>query len=184
MQNTLDTGYRWSLGEKQQNTWAIIGNDTYRPSPWSLAKNFVSSILSRKRSGAITSTSRPSMEAPNPFSASSATMKFVFLCSLWYTSSAMSSNTGKTILNQFRYPVTLTFVQFGFIAMYCLLCMSPVVQLSKLRPPTKAIIRSTAPMAVFQVGGHIFSSVAIARIPVSTVHTIKVCFHYGSRRES
>ncbi|KAJ2962580.1 hypothetical protein NUW54_g14330 [Trametes sanguinea] len=49
-----------------------------------------------------------------------------------------------------------TFVQFGF-----------------LRPPNKAIIQSTLPMGVFQVGGHIFSSMAISRIPVSTVHTIK-----------
>ncbi|GJJ11516.1 hypothetical protein Clacol_005749 [Clathrus columnatus] len=57
--------------------------------------------------------------------------------------------------------------------MYCLLCMSPGVRLSQLRAPTKAVIQSTVPMAVFQVGGHIFSSVAIARIPVSTVHTIK-----------
>jgi hypothetical protein len=29
-------------------------------------------------------------------------------------------------------------------------------------------------MGLFQVGGHIFSSIAISRIPVSTVHTIKV----------
>jgi solute carrier family 35 protein E1 len=31
-------------------------------------------------------------------------------------------------------------------------------------------------MAAFQVGGHIFSSLAISRVPVSTVHTIKVSF--------
>ncbi|KAJ7140262.1 triose-phosphate transporter family-domain-containing protein [Mycena crocata] len=106
-----------------------------------------------------------------PVSASNS--KFVLLCSLWYTSSALSSNTGKAILTQFRYPVTLTFVQFGFVAGYCLLFMSPVVRFSRLRHPTKAIIRSTLPMGMFQVGGHIFSSLAISRIPVSTVHTIK-----------
>lgn len=103
------------------------------------------------------------------------TVRFILLCSLWYMSSAMSSNTGKAILTHFRYPVTLTFVQFGFVAGYCLLFMSPVVPFSKLRRPTAAIIRNTAPMAVFQVGGHIFSSFAMSRIPVSTVHTIKVC---------
>ncbi|KAI0075311.1 TPT-domain-containing protein [Panus rudis PR-1116 ss-1] len=95
------------------------------------------------------------------------------LKSLWYTSSALSSNTGKVILNQFRYPVTLTFVQFGFVAAYCLLFMSPVIRFSTLRKPTKAILQSTFPMGCFQVGGHIFSSMAISRIPVSTVHTIK-----------
>lgn len=101
------------------------------------------------------------------------TLQFIFLCALWYSSSALSSNTGKVILTQFRYPVTLTFVQFGFVAVYCLLFMSPVVQFSRLRMPTKAILRDTLPMGCFQVGGHIFSSMAISRIPVSTVHTIK-----------
>lgn len=100
--------------------------------------------------------------------------RFVLLCVLWYSSSALSSNTGKVILNQFRYPVTLTFVQFGFVAAFCLGFMSPAVNFSKLRAPSKAILRDTFPMGCFQVGGHIFSSMAISRIPVSTVHTIKV----------
>jgi len=101
------------------------------------------------------------------------TTRFIFLCSLWYTTSALSSNTGKAILTQFRYPITLTIVQFGFVALYCLLFMNPVVPFSRLRMPTKAIIRNTLPMGMFQVGGHMFSSMAISRIPVSTVHTIK-----------
>lgn len=109
--------------------------------------------------------------APSP-----SNVKFVFMCSLWYTSSALSSNTGKAILNQFRYPVTLTFVQFGFVAFYCLLFMSPIIRFSRLRQPTKAILKSTIPMGIFQVGGHVFSSMAISTIPVSTVHTIKVSF--------
>ncbi|KAF9563915.1 TPT-domain-containing protein [Agrocybe pediades] len=104
---------------------------------------------------------------------SSSNFLFILLCGLWYSTSALSSNTGKAILNQFRYPVTLTFVQFGFVAFYCLLFMSPLVRFTKLRMPTKAIIKSTLPMGLFQVGGHIFSSIAISRIPVSTVHTIK-----------
>ncbi|KAG2011424.1 hypothetical protein CC2G_011545 [Coprinopsis cinerea AmutBmut pab1-1] len=98
---------------------------------------------------------------------------FIFMCGLWYTSSALSSNTGKAILTQFRYPITLTFVQFGFVAAYCLLFMSPLVRFTRFRPPTKEIVFSTFPMGLFQVGGHIFSSIAISRIPVSTVHTIK-----------
>ncbi|KAF9047197.1 TPT-domain-containing protein [Hymenopellis radicata] len=111
---------------------------------------------------------RPLQRAPSPSS-----LKFIFMCSLWYTSSALSSNTGKAILNQFRYPVTLTFVQFGFIALYCLLFMSPAIRFSHLRPPTRAILKSTIPMGMFQVGGHVFSSMAMSTIPVSTVHTIK-----------
>jgi solute carrier family 35 protein E1 len=77
-------------------------------------------------------------------------------------------------MNQFRYPVTLTFVQFFFVASYCALFMSPLVGFSNFRKPTRAIFNATLPMGAFQVGGHIFSSMAISRIPVSTVHTIKV----------
>ncbi|KAI1793501.1 TPT-domain-containing protein [Ganoderma leucocontextum] len=104
---------------------------------------------------------------------SATTVRFVLMCCLWYTTSALSSNTGKSIMTTFRYPITLTFIQFGFVAAYCLLFMSPVVRFSKLRWPTKAILETTFPMGVFQVGGHIFSSMAISRIHVSTVHTIK-----------
>lgn len=107
--------------------------------------------------------------------ASASTSRFVALCILWYASSAMSSNTGKSIMNQFRFPVTLTIVQFAFVAAYSLLCMSPLIRFSTLRPPTVQLLKSTIPMGMFQVGGHMFSSMAISRIPVSTVHTIKVC---------
>lgn len=102
-----------------------------------------------------------------------ATIRFVSLCGLWYMSSAISSNTGKVILNNFRYPVTLTIVQFFFVSGFCVVC-SKVGIASRLREPTKPILRGTLPMAVFQVGGHIFGSLAISRVPVSTVHTIKV----------
>ncbi|KAG9128560.1 suppressor of loss of ypt1 [Ceratobasidium sp. 392] len=104
---------------------------------------------------------------------STSTQRFLALCSLWYLTSALSSNTGKSIMMQFRYPVTLTFVQFAFVSGYCAILMHPRFGMSTLRTPTRAIIRSTLPMAAFQVGGHIFSSMAISRVPVSTVHTIK-----------
>ena len=128
-----------------------------------------------RRSGGLTPAS---MTSPHLFSLPSwPTLRFMFLCGLWYASSALSSNTGKAILNQFRYPVTLTFVQFGFVAAYCMLFMSPIIRFSRMRRPTRAILKDTLPMGFFQVGGHIFSSMAISRIPVSTTHTIKVNAH-------
>ncbi|KAG6869207.1 hypothetical protein C0993_009070 [Termitomyces sp. T159_Od127] len=115
--------------------------------------------------------------SPKPFLSTapqaSSPVAFVLLCVLWYSTSALASNTGKAIFTQFRYPITLTFIQFGFVAIYCLLFMSPLIRFSKLRPPSWTIIQSTLPMGMFQVGGHMFSSIAISRIPVSTVHTIK-----------
>jgi len=136
--------------------------------------NFTS--ISRRASGLA--TRQPSLD----FGSSShllavpsfSTMRFVLLCGLWYASSALSSNTGKAIMVQFRYPVTLTFVQFGFVAAYCILLMSPIIRFTRMRRPTRAIFKDTLPMGCFQVGGHIFSSMAISRIPVSTTHTIKV----------
>ena len=118
--------------------------------------------------------SRSHLVSAKPLTSAPSTAIFVLLCSLWYATSALSSNTGKAILTQFRYPVTLTFIQFGFVAVYCLLFMSPFIQFSKLRMPTRSILQSTLPMGMFQVVGHMFSSIAISRIPVSTVHTIKV----------
>ncbi|KZT25262.1 TPT-domain-containing protein [Neolentinus lepideus HHB14362 ss-1] len=125
-------------------------------------------LSTARRRGALTQATPASLALP-----STTTVRFVLLCGLWYMSSAMSSNTGKAILNQFRYPVTLTLVQFGFVAGYCLLFMSPAVRFTRLRRPTREILTATLPMGMFQVGGHMFSSMAISRIPVSTTHTIK-----------
>ncbi|KAF7309863.1 Glucose-6-phosphate phosphate translocator 1 [Mycena indigotica] len=145
--------------------------------PWNDDEKPSFNDLSNRLRKTLSRYSRYWSPRPHPMSSSSSvpasSLKFVLLCSLWYTSSALSSNTGKAILMQFKYPVTLTFVQFGFVAAYCLLFMSPLVQFSRIRHPTQAILRSTVPMGMFQVVGHIFSSLAIARIPVSTVHTIK-----------
>ncbi|KAG1723837.1 triose-phosphate transporter family-domain-containing protein [Suillus paluster] len=136
----------------------------FRKRFYSIFPNSASTLSSRRSLGPLTT--------PSPSSAASTT-RFILLCSFWYTTSALSSNTGKTILMQFKYPVTLTIIQFAFVAGYCLLFMSPVIRFTKLRPPTGAILRSTLPMGMFQVGGHMFSSMAISKIPVSTVHTIK-----------
>ncbi|KAF8216765.1 triose-phosphate transporter family-domain-containing protein [Mycena galopus ATCC 62051] len=147
--------------------------------PWSDNENPAFNDLPSRVRKSLSRYTRYWFPRPNPIATSSlsavpaSSLKFVLLCTLWYTSSALSSNTGKAILNQFRYPVTLTFVQFGFVAGYCLLFMSPLVRFSHMRRPTRQIIQSTLPMGMFQVGGHIFSSLAISRIPVSTVHTIK-----------
>ncbi|KAG0251235.1 suppressor of loss of ypt1 [Mortierella polycephala] len=97
------------------------------------------------------------------------------LCLLWYLSSAVTNNIGKQIMNQFRYPVTLTFVQFVFVSFFCsLLGLGPgPFRMTTIRRPTKGILQMTAPLVGFQVVGHVFSSVAISRVPLSVVHTIK-----------
>ncbi|KAG6856216.1 hypothetical protein H0H87_006367 [Tephrocybe sp. NHM501043] len=158
----------------------ILDDKDDKYSPKAIASSSATYIMSLKAFfsrlwDSETSRSRPMSPKPSLTTApqTSSPIVFILLCALWYSTSALSSNTGKAILTQFRYPVTLTFIQFGFVGIYCLLFMSPLIRFSKLRAPNRAIIQSTLPMGMFQVGGHMFSSIAISRIPVSTVHTIK-----------
>ncbi|KAF8426577.1 triose-phosphate transporter family-domain-containing protein [Tirmania nivea] len=111
-------------------------------------------------------------------------VKLVVLCLIWYFVSGLSNTTSKSILNAFPQPVTLTVLQFAFVSGWCITLsflswiipgLSDLIPGMKngLRPPSRAIIRTTAPLSIFQVFGHIFSSVATGRIAVSLVHTIK-----------
>ncbi|KAF9959120.1 suppressor of loss of ypt1 [Mortierella alpina] len=99
-------------------------------------------------------------------------IKLPVICLCWYMSSAVTNNIGKQIMNQFRYPVTLTFVQFWFVSVFCFVA-GVGFNMTKMRKPTRAIVELTAPLVGFQVVGHVFSSVAISRVPLSVVHTVK-----------
>ena len=103
---------------------------------------------------------------------------------LWYTSSALTNTSSKSILNAFDKPATLTLVQFAFVSSLCialarLAVIFPVLRTKvtalkyPIRPPTRDVIMTTLPLAAFQIGGHLLSSTATAKIPVSLVHTIK-----------
>ncbi|CAG8617309.1 1040_t:CDS:2, partial [Funneliformis mosseae] len=100
------------------------------------------------------------------------TLKFIVYCLLWYASSAITNNSGKQLLNQFNYPVTLTWVQFGFVGFYCY-AFGQGMGLTRIRSPSVGIIRRTLPLCLFQIGSHVLSSIATALVPVSFVHTIK-----------
>ena len=103
---------------------------------------------------------------------------------MWYLSSALTNTSSKSILNAYPKPITLTIVQFAFVALWCILFAYlaqtfPAVRNAipalryGIRPPTKEVISTTLPLALFQLGGHVLSSTATAKIPVSLVHTIK-----------
>jgi solute carrier family 35 protein E1 len=106
------------------------------------------------------------------------------LCLIWYFSSALTNTSSKSILNAFPNPATLTLVQFAFVSSQCLF-MSWLARLFPslhnaipalrygIRYPTHEIIMTTLPLAGFQIGGHLLSSTATSKIPVSLVHTIK-----------
>lgn len=119
-------------------------------------------------------------------------VKLVLLCIAWYISSAVSSNLSKAILQIFAYPVSLTMIQFVYAALFSggalwLAYRVPsfasnfpkntlaTTGVPDLRPRhlDPVVLRSTAPMAGFQIVGHILSHSATSRIPVSLVHAIK-----------
>ena len=101
-------------------------------------------------------------------------IRFYCLCFLWYSSSAVTNNIAKQIMNEYRYPLTLTMVQFGFVSSFSMLYAQGFFRLGKIKQPTFLIIRKTLPLGLFQVFGHFFSSMAFTYVPVSFVHTIKV----------
>lgn len=124
---------------------------------------------------------------------------FILSCLLWYFSSALSSNTSKALLSSnkhiqprppplFPYPVTLTLAQFFFVHIFSSAISSPNVMrwIPGVRRPVTRIVKDPgrerlldmAKLSAFNVVGHALSSIALSRVPVSTVHTIKVsaCF--------
>lgn len=106
------------------------------------------------------------------------------LCGVWYAMSILSNTSSKAILTAFPQPITLTVMQFFLVSSWCLglsyLAKKnssvrnalPVLK-NGIRKPSKDIIMATLPLTAFQIGGHILNSDAMARIPVSLVHTIK-----------
>lgn len=103
---------------------------------------------------------------------------------MWYTSSALTNTSSKSILNAFDKPATLTLVQFAFVSSLCILLAWLATVFPGLRDrvsalrhpirqPSRDVLMATLPLAAFQIGGHLLSSTATAKIPVSLVHTIK-----------
>lgn len=99
-------------------------------------------------------------------------------------SSALTNTSSKSILNAFPKPITLTLIQFAFVSTWCIFfsylahlypSLSTAIPALKhgIRYPTQDVITTTLPLALFQIGGHVLSSTATSKIPVSLVHTIK-----------
>lgn len=98
--------------------------------------------------------------------------------------SALTNTSSKSILNALPKPITLTIIQFAFVSTWCLLLtyLSKVIPALKravpalkngIRSPSREVIITALPLAIFQLAGHILSSMATSQIPVSLVHTIK-----------
>jgi solute carrier family 35, member E1 len=98
--------------------------------------------------------------------------------------SALTNTSTKSILTAFPKPVTLTLVQFACVSLWCLVLaylasifpgLKTAIPALKngIKYPSKEVVATAMPLAVFQLLGHLLSSTATAKIPVSLVHTIK-----------
>jgi len=87
-------------------------------------------------------------------------------------------------LNVFPKPATLTIAQFASVWIWCIILTSlasafpslkrtiPALK-NGLRRPSWDVMATALPLSVFQLLGHLLSSYATSKIPVSLVHTIK-----------
>jgi solute carrier family 35, member E1 len=103
---------------------------------------------------------------------------------VWYLTSALTNTSSKSILNTFNKPATLTVLQFASVSGWCLVLTSlstifpslkraiPALK-NGLRKPSWDVLSTALPLSVFQLLGHLLSSYATSKIPVSLVHTIK-----------
>jgi solute carrier family 35, member E1 len=98
--------------------------------------------------------------------------------------SALTNTSSKSILNAFPKPATLTIIQFASVFIWCLILTSlatvfpslkravPALK-NGLRRPSWDVAYTAFPLSIFQLLGHLLSSYATSKIPVSLVHTIK-----------
>ncbi|XP_069173512.1 solute carrier family 35 member E1 homolog isoform X3 [Procambarus clarkii] len=100
-------------------------------------------------------------------------VRIVFLCIVWYLVSSSNNVVGKTLLNEFPYPMTVTMVQLMSIAVYS----SPVLRWMGVRRTADIswsyYKRIVIPLALGKFVASVFSHVSIWRVPVSYAHTVK-----------
>ncbi|KAK8401046.1 hypothetical protein O3P69_002671 [Scylla paramamosain] len=100
-------------------------------------------------------------------------VRVVLLCVAWYLISSGNNVVGKTLLNEFPYPMTVTMVQLVSIAT----CSSPVLRWMKVRRRSDIswsyYKRIIIPLALGKFIASVFSHVSIWRVPVSYAHTVK-----------
>ncbi|MCJ1307030.1 suppressor of loss of ypt1 [Agyrium rufum] len=171
----------WGNGHAVGHQSHSSGPSAWQPARHSRQKSLSDALRTiRTRKGSVSANAHEIAEALK----APVSYRLVILCLIWYFSSALTNTSSKSILNAFPQPITLTLIQFAFVAFWCLL----FAQLAKtfpavrqaipalkngIRRPSREVIRTTLPLALFQLFGHIFSSTATSKIPVSLVHTIK-----------
>lgn len=103
--------------------------------------------------------------------ASKEVVSVAFLCCIWYVVSSGSNVVGKTLLNQFPYPMTVTMVQLLSIAIYS----GPFFNLWGVRRFVDIswpyYFKLIVPLALGKFIGSVFTHVSLWKVPVSYTHT-------------
>ncbi|KAK1761186.1 triose-phosphate transporter family-domain-containing protein [Echria macrotheca] len=169
---------RWHPRRDSRVKWAP--GDPQRGQSGHSRQRSISNAIRHLRSGSMSQNAHEiadALRAPVSY-------RLIALCVMWYWSSALTNTSSKSILTAFDKPATLTLVQFAFVSSYCILfswlaSTFPQIRTTipalkhPLRYPSRDVIATTLPLAAFQIFGHLLSSNATSKIPVSLVHTIK-----------
>ncbi|XP_074643776.1 solute carrier family 35 member E1 homolog isoform X2 [Tubulanus polymorphus] len=100
--------------------------------------------------------------------------RVVFLCLVWYFLSAANNVVGKTVLNDFPYPTTVTMVQLISISCY----LTPVLKLRGISTSSRRLTWNyyctmIIPLAFGKFFSSVTSHISIWKVPVSYAHTVK-----------
>lgn len=100
-------------------------------------------------------------------------LKIFGLCVVWYSCSSGNGVVGKTILNDFPYPLTLTLCQLITVTFLS----GPLFYVWRIRPksdiPWQYYCKMLIPLALGKLVASVTSHISIWKVPVSYAHTVK-----------
>lgn len=100
-------------------------------------------------------------------------LRIIFICICWYIVSSSNGVLGKTILSQFPFPMTMTMVQLGSIALWS----PPLLKVLGVRGYETTTWsyhwKMLFPLAFAKFLSSVLAHVSIWKVPVSYAHTVK-----------